>query len=101
MTRSPYELRVCGRTTDGKKVATGAYRLTCTHGVPLEVILFFLSQQNAVLDWLDYTAGCLKDGHNRRTIRARILTAVGDVYGPAYRRAFAERLDLVLPEPTA
>ena len=80
-------------TTDNYPVLAGVFPLVGTHGVPLEIVLDFFQRRGMVMDWPDYIAGALADGHKPRTIKARILAAVGDVYGPDHRKAVAERLE--------
>lgn len=74
-------------------VVGGAFSAVGTHGLPLEVVLMFFKDNNWVVDWVDYVNGALKDGHNLSTVRSRIFSAVGDVYGPKYRDAVIERFD--------
>lgn len=72
-------LRRSGKTIDGQPVMAGVQILTGTHGVPLEVVIDLFKSRGWVVDWLDYIDGALKDGANPRTVRARILSAVGEV----------------------
>jgi len=78
-----------------KPVMADVFPLVGTHGVPLEIILDFFKEREMVMDWPDYIRGALKDGHNPRTIKARITSAVGDVYGASYRDAVEERLNII------
>jgi alanyl-tRNA synthetase len=70
-------------------------QLTTTHGLPLELILQYFRERSMVVDWADYVAYCLKDGHNPDTIRSRIETAIADVYGPQYKQEVLAKLDLI------
>lgn len=74
-------IRQSGITTEGLPVLANVFSLVGTHGIPLEIILYKFQQEGIVVDWEDYIKGALKDGHNPKTIKARILAAVGDVYG--------------------
>lgn len=85
-------MKQSGITTDGKPVFAGVFPLMGTHGVPLEIILHNFMDTNRVVDWPDYIKSALKDGHKPRTIKARILAAVGDVYGSAYKKEIEARL---------
>ena len=85
-----------GFTTDGLPVIAGVAAMSCTHGIPLEITLMHFRERGQVVDWLDYVRGCRVDGHKLGTIRARILAAVGDVYGPEVLPVFTQRLDAVL-----
>lgn len=85
-----------GITEDGIPVYSGVFSLVGTHGLPLELILDRFKQEGRVVDWPDYVAMALKDGHKPVTIKARILAAVGDVYGPAHRDEVERRLETLL-----
>lgn len=90
-------MEVSGKTVDGKLVISGVGKLCFTSGLPLEVALDRLKAEDWVMDWVDYITDALGDGHNPRTIRARIASAVGDVYGPVYRDEVMKRVNLYLP----
>ena len=85
-----------GVTTEGLSVQANIFPLVGTHGVPLEYVLHHFKDNGMVMDWPDYIKGALKDGHKPRTIKARILAAVGDVYGPEYRKQVEIRLNKVI-----
>jgi hypothetical protein len=90
-----------GTTTDNRPVIAGVARLTTTHGLPLEVLLEYFRERSMVVDWVDYVACCLKDGHNPDTIRSRIETAIADVYGKQHKQAVLARLDLIFCQASA
>ena len=89
-------LSLSGKTVDVHSVFSGVGTLSTTHGIPLEVALSWLKDFGAVVDWADYIATFRKDGHNRWTIRGRVLAAVGDVFGVSYLGGFAPVLDAAL-----
>lgn len=85
-----------GITTAGLPVIARAFSLVGTHFIPLEVVLGFLQEWGLVMDWPDDIAGALADGHKPRTIRGRVLAAVGDAYGPIHATEVAKRMDAYL-----
>lgn len=85
-----------GITTEGMPVIAEVFDLVGTHGTPLEVVLEYFKSKNMVIDWVDYCKAALADGHKRSTIKARIVAAIGDVYGTDYARNFKQRLDKIL-----
>ena len=85
-----------GITTDNHPVLAGVFPLVGTHGVPLKLVLDFFKTRDLIVDWPDYIQGALKDGHKLRTLRGRILAAVGDVYGRKYAQAVNEKFDAYL-----
>lgn len=86
-------LCLSGKTLTGKSVLSGVGVLTGTYGVPLEIILSYFKRKKLVVDWLDYIQCTLQEGHNPKTIKARIRSAAGDVYGPEYKDQVMQRVD--------
>lgn len=82
-----------GTTTDGKPTIENVFCLYGTHGIPLELILDVFKTNGLVIDWVSYIYDALDEGHNPKTIRERILAAVGDVYGRKYREQIEIRFD--------
>lgn len=80
-----------GKTDDGKPVFAGVGTLCFTRGVPLELVLHEFKTKGYVVDWLDYIQTAIKDGHNPRTIQARMEAALGDVMGKAYKEEVMKR----------
>ena len=89
-------MELAGKTTDGKPVMSDVGELCFTRGVPLEVVLTFFKEKDLIVDWTDYIKSALLDGHNPRTIRARIDSATADVYGKVYSAEVMTRTDRVL-----
>lgn len=85
-----------GITPESRPVMAGVGTLCFTKGVPLEIILTVFQDKGFVVDWVDYIMTALNDGHNPRTIRARIESAVSDVYGKDYTKEVMARVDRVL-----
>lgn len=83
-------------TPEKYPVIAGVGSLCFSKGVPLEIVLTFFQSNNYVVDWCDYMVTAINDGHNPRTIRARIDSAVTDVYGKVYAGEVLARVDKVL-----
>ncbi len=90
-------MRQSGITIDGKPVYSNIFKLVGTHGVQLETILYKFYTENKVVDWEDYIKSALKDGHKPRTIKARIISAIGEIYGATYCEEFTKILQIMLP----
>lgn len=88
-------MKQSGVTPEGHKVISGVFSLVGTHGLPLELILEDFKEKNRVVDWIDYIRSALKDGGKISNIKARIIAAVGDVYGADYRQEIEKRLDKI------
>ena len=65
-----------------------------THGLPLEVILSIFEQRGLVPDWLGFIESAKKAGWNPKGTRAKLQTAVLDMYGSEYLQEWQKRLDL-------
>lgn len=89
-------MKISGKTSDEKLVISGVGSFCFTHGVPLEVVLDDFLSRNLVVDWVDYLESALLDGHNPRTIRARIDSAVSDTHGRLYSQEVMTKIDQVL-----
>jgi len=86
-------MMLVGRTECGKPILANVFVMYGTHGLPLEIILGYFKDNDFVVDWPSYICDALAEGHNLKTVQARILAAVADVYGKPYITHFSERLD--------
>lgn len=82
-----------GITSEGNPVISGAFPLVGTHGLPLENILYFFHERGYIMDWPDYIASAMRDGAKPRTIRARVVSAIEDIYGSYHRQEFEKRFE--------
>lgn len=62
---------------------TDVWMLVDTHGVPLDVIVDYARSRGCIVDWRAFADAAVASGMNRRRVGAKIIEAVGDVYGPA------------------
>lgn len=90
-------MKKSGLTLDRKAVYTGVFKLIGTHGIPLEIILHKFQSDGILIDWVDYVKDALRDGHKPNTIKSRILSAIGDIYGHIYKNEIEKRLNIILP----
>lgn len=89
-------MKQSGVTVDGKIVVSDTFKFVGTHGLPLDVLLHVLKDKGLVIDWLDFIQDARRDGWKDRTIRARILAAVADVFGPAYKNEFDKQFSKII-----
>lgn len=85
-----------GMTTDGQTVLAGVFYLVGSCGVPLEIILGYFKDNNYVVDWPEYTQHALKDGARLHNIQSKIEAAIGEIYGPVYRKEWSRLFELYL-----
>lgn len=82
-----------GTTTDGKRVVSGVYRFFETHGLPLDVVLTLLREDNAVPCWLSFHREARTAGMRHERILAKLDEAVCDAYGGAFRDHVVHELE--------
>lgn len=88
-------LKQSGVTVDGNPVVSNVFKLSGTLGIPLDLVLSKFKEGSIIIDWVDYIKCALKDGTNLQNIKARILAAIGDVYGPIYKNEIENRLNFI------
>ena len=69
----------------------GVFSFVGTHGIPLEFVLEYMKGKGWVVDWPLYVEESTRQGAKMRTVRSRVMSAVGEVYGPFYVRRFKDR----------
>ena len=89
-------LKLVGKTTDGKLVFAGVYRLYETHGIPFTAIFEMLDQRGAVPDWLALICEARDSGVTPVRAIAKIHDAVSDVFGPAVQAVVIGTLEQVV-----
>lgn len=71
----------------------GWFPLVNSEGIPLEVLLGKLRDEGLVPDWPDFIEEAIRHGWNLGSLRTRIETSTGDVYGPDHRDEVIKRFD--------
>jgi len=79
---NPFE--IVGKTTDGKLVISGILRFEETYGLPLEVILEYVRDNDLVPSWLHVMKEAEKQGVNRNKFLTKLETCVVSVFGKDY-----------------
>jgi hypothetical protein len=64
-------------------------------GLPLDIILCTLKQNNMVVDWVEFFESSKKCGWPEKTTLNRISTEVCEVFGPEYRDEVIKRLKFI------
>lgn len=90
------DLRVVGKTTDGRPVVGGFFRVVSSEGIPLEVVLQVLDKGGQVPDWYGFWKEALSSGWKPGPTVTKIETAVGEVLGPKVREQVSEVLQFLL-----
>ena len=74
----------------------GWFPLVNSIGLPLEVVLSNFQLKGLVPDWPDFIKEALKCDWNPHSLRTRIETSVGDVYGLDHKNEVLKRFDLYM-----
>lgn len=61
-------------------------------GIPLDIILEYISTRNCVVDWIDFFQSAVECGWNQKTIINKIEYALIDVHGKIYSQYIISRL---------
>lgn len=64
-------------------------------GLPLEEVVYRLSKENMVVDWIDFYEDAIKNGwHPERTIN-KIVVSVEETFGKEYSMEVRKRLEYI------
>lgn len=78
-------LVVVGKTCGGKTVYAGVYRLFETVGLPLDVILGGLRDNNAIPCWVSFHREARAAGMKHERILSKLDEAISDALGAGFR----------------
>lgn len=85
-------MKTVGRTSDGKLVVTEVFKFYETEGLPLDVILETLRDQNMMPDWMDFMLEAVRAKMKIPRILAMLDAAITDSYGSELRDVVISRL---------
>jgi|10_taG_2_1085330.scaffolds.fasta_scaffold08172_3 hypothetical protein len=88
--------RVVGRTTDGKVVMTGLFKLYNSRGMPLEDILENCKDHNIVIDWIAFYREARDKGWTMDTFVRLLSDPLTDVYDSEYRDTVISTLKTIV-----
>lgn len=75
---------------------TGWFPLVNSEGLPLEVVLLTFEHEGLVPDWGSFIKEALDKGWNPESLRSKIESSCGDVYGPVHTNEVLKRFDLFI-----
>lgn len=82
-----------GRTEDNVRVVKNTFKIFDAHGLPLDIMLDLMKENNMIPDWIDFYNEASASGWKDKTIRNRIHTAVNNSYGKEQADKTLNRLD--------
>lgn len=65
-------------------------------GLPLDIIMSILEENNMIVDWIDFYQEGLKHGWKVKTLLNRIETAIGDYYEPVHKKEVMKRINFFI-----
>lgn len=74
----------------------GVFKLNDTHGLPLEITLDKLRDNNMIPDWIEFWQHAMKAGWTEERTWIMMTSAIGDVYGPEFREEWESRMKIWL-----
>lgn len=92
------KLKVVGKSTDGKDVIGGIFKLADSYGIPLETTLTYFRDNNKLVAWDVFIQNAQKAGWSNHKIKVTIQAAVNDVLGKETWVAMEEKIDYYLKD---
>ena len=81
-----------GKTSDGRGVVRGVYRLHETSGIPVDVILEGIRDRGMLPDWQSFVVEAVEAGMSLKRAIAKLEPAIVDVFGSEMRDVAVARL---------
>lgn len=88
-------LRPISKTPEDIIIVKGVFDFVGTYGVPIEITLDILKENNTMPDWIDYVDSAVKQGAKFSRVRLQLSNAVLDIYGGEFHKSWLERFDIV------
>ncbi len=98
MAKEKFILTPTGKTSDNKIVLAGCYQMYQTHGVPLDIILSYLKDNNYVPDWIDIYKSARVNGMSHERILSKLEPDIDDSFGPEWTKIVLEKLNKIFGE---
>lgn len=99
MIKNPYKLaqkiKISGITDDGKLVIQNAFIFLSTVGIPFDIVVEELYNNNFIIDWFDFCISAKNDGWNKNTLTNKIKNGI-DVFDDNYKIELMERINLIV-----
>ena len=85
-------LKQIGITEDGRKVID-FFKAVETHGLPLDLIIEILLENDKVPDWCGFVEQAIKYNWNLQRTLFRLEVAIIDVFGNEYAKVWRSKMD--------
>lgn len=69
-------MKICGYTTENKPVVSNVFKLVATHGIPLPLVVDYLTKHGYVIAWDEFIIDAKREKWNPKTIYAKIYEAL-------------------------
>ena len=87
------QLQFAGIPENGKTVIKGIYRCFETTGLPLDVIVSWIKENDFIPSWYDYLTEATNAGINFERIKSRLEEVIVDIYGNHYWKIVKFKLE--------
>jgi hypothetical protein len=96
--RKRFQLRISGRTEDGRLVIGNAFPFVETKGVLLGVIVKVLDDNGWIMDWVDFIQQSLDHGWKPKGTLSKVRESLADAKGVEYADEVMARMERLLVE---
>ena len=86
-------IRQVGVTPEGVKVVANTFKMFDAHGLPLDIMLDLMKENNMVPDWIDFYNEASASGWKDKTIRNRVHSAASSAYGNDFGNTVLSKLN--------
>lgn len=88
-------MKIVGKTTDGKFVFSGIFKIVSTYGLPLEDAVACIHKNGGIVSWLDLYKEALSSGMSWKRFRNELYYSIIDTYDKEFCEKVVEILDQV------
>jgi len=89
-------IRQVGVTPEGVRVVANTFKMFDAYGLPLDIMLDLMKDNNMIPDWIDFCNEAMISGWKNKTIIDRVKDAVETVYGTDFTKEVLSRLKLYI-----
>ena len=86
-------IRQVGLTPEGVQVVANTFKMFDAYGLPLDIMLDLMKDNNMIPDWIDFCNEAMISGWKNKTIIDRVKDAVETVYGTDFTEEVLSRLN--------
>ena len=85
--------KIVGKTQDGRDVVSGVFRFYESVGLPLDIILDTIRENNTIPDWTAFYKEAKAAGMKHDRIISKLEESIMDVYGVEFQKIVCQTLE--------